>query len=363
MKKHLLSFTLLALLLLPGSLFAQSEAELNARIDALEARLEKSQARSEKWGKIVEKLPKISGYAQLGYQWSNNDLSDASTSTFSIMSVRLSLAGDISPKFDYKVQVEFAGFKLIDAFVRYKLHPGFSLQAGQFHTNFSIEGPFAPLDMEAITYAPVVEQVCTKVVDSRDIGLAAYGAAGRRDGFNIFEYSLGVFNGEGKNNLDANKSKDIVGRVKINPVKDLTLSGSFSYGEKGADYVHNTRVAGGIWYHSDSFWVRSEYIGLTQDAHTKTTLPDNTVVKDPKKHIDGCYVTTGYWIKKFCPLVRFSYMDSGVSGTYVQQTEFLVGVDYKPVKNLRLQANYSRSHFNAGMGNTNLVALAVTGSF
>ena len=341
---------------------AEPVAEVAAPADeALAARVGALETKTTTWGKIVAALPKISGYAQLGYQWddgyqwSGNSLQYGENSSFSVMSVRLSLAGDIGTKFDYKVQLEFASFKLIDAFVRYKINPAFNLQAGQFHTNFSLEGPFGALDMEALTYAPVVEQICTKVVDSRDIGLAAYGAAGKRDGFNLFEYSLGVFNGEGKNAKDANKSKDIVGRVKINPVKDLTLSGSYSYGEKGKDYTHNNRVAGGVWYHSDTFWVRSEYLGLAQ----KTA--------DATRHIDGAYVTTGYWFgrKTHCPLARYSYVENGLSGTYVQQSEVLVGYDYKPIKNLRVQLNYAHSWFKdaAAKYHNNIVGVAVTGIF
>lgn len=327
--------------------------ELAARIDALEKK-------TTTWSKIVANLPKISGYAQLGYQWDNGYtlgsqglVDNGKHSSFSVMSVRLNLAGEIGRKFDYRIQLEFASVKLIDAYIRYKLHPAFSLQAGQFHTNFSLEGPFGALDMEALTYAPVVS-VIAGTPDSRDIGIAAYGAAGKREGFNLFEYSLGVFNGEGKNKADANKSKDIITRIKINPVKDLTLSGSFSYGELGADYVHNTRYAGGIWYHGDSFWARSEYLGLRQ-KHGATY------------HVDGAYVTLGSWNAKktLGNVLRYSYMDNGLGGTYVTQHELLVGYDYKPIKHLRVQLNYSHSWFKDGADchNNNIVGVAVTGIF
>ena len=356
-------FTLLLLLVaLTGRAVASTgsdeptaaEAAVATADPTLAGRLAELETRATTWDKIVSNLPKISGYAQLGYQWDNNSLDNTSNSSFSVMSVRLSLAGDIGRKLDYKIQLEFASFKLIDAFVRYKIHPGFSLQAGQFHTNFSLEGPFGALDMEAINYAPVVSVICG-TPDSRDIGIAAYGAAAPRNGFNVLEYSLGVFNGEGKNKADANKSKDIVSRLKINPVKDLTLSGSFSYGEQGAEYVHNTRLSGGIWYHSDTFWLRSEYLGLAQKKGGVTN------------HVDGAYVTAGYWFghKTHSPLARFSYMDNGLSGTYVQQTELLVGYDYKPIKNLRVQLNYSHSWYKdtADKWATNIVGVSLIGMF
>lgn len=324
---------------------------LQAQIDSLTQRLAKVEKKTTGWDKLLANLPKISGYGQMGYEW--NGTTDNAESRFYVPSVRLTLAGDIGKKVDYKFQFEFMNPKLIDAFVRYKVHPGFSLQAGQFHTNFSLEGPMAPLDMETIDYAPVVKAIACQTPDTRDIGIAAYGAAAKRDGYNIFEYSVGVFNGEGKNVVkDANKSKDVIARVKINPMKELTLSGSFGYGERGQTYVHNTRYAAGLWWHGERFYLRSEYLALRQ----------NDWSADAKHSIDGCYAVAGYWIKKFCPLVRYNWMDSDLSGTSVKQSDYLVGIDYKPLKYLRLQANYSRTQYK-GAGGSNIVGLMVTGIF
>ena len=330
---------------------------LQSQLDQLTERLAKQEKRSAGWAKVLANMPKISGYVQAGYEY-NGD-AGSYTSTFSIPSVRLSLSGDIGRKFDYKFQFEFADPKLIDAYVRYKICPGFNLQAGQFHTNFSLEGPMSPLDMEAISYAPIVDMVCCKSPDTRDIGIAAYGAAAKRDGYSIFEYSVGVFNGQGKNTLDANKSKDIVTRVKINPLKQLTLSGSFSYGElatAATGYTRNIRCAGGMWWHGEHFFLRTEYLALHQRYAGVTNSTE------------GCYAVAGYWIKKFCPLVRYNYMytnfynkkDALTSG---RQSDYLIGLDYKPVKYLRLQANYTRSHYNGLDRSTNIVGVVVTGIF
>lgn len=344
-----------ALSLTPANVAAQTSDSpdtglLQRQIDSLTNRLTRVEKKTSGWDKLLANLPKISGYGQMGYEW--NGTTDAATSSFSVMSVRLSLAGDIGRKFDYKFQFEFMNPKLIDAYVRYKIHPGFSIQAGQFHTNFSLEGPMSPLDMEAIDYAPIVKAVACQTPDTRDIGIAAYGAAAKRDGYSIFEYSVGVFNGEGKNKADANKSKDIIARAKINPVKELTLSGSFGYGERGDTYVHNTRYAAGLWWHGERFYLRSEYLGLRQ----------NDWANNARHAIDGCYAVAGYWIKKFCPLVRYNYMDSDLGGTSVKQSDYMVGLDYKPLKYLRLQANYTRTQY-VNAGGTNIVGLVVTGIF
>lgn len=344
-----------AMLLLTAAASAQSydvadTGVLQARIDSLTQRLARVEKKTSGWDKLLANLPKISGYGQMGYEWSGT--TDAAESKFYVPSVRLSLAGEIGAKFDYKFQFEFMNPKLIDAYVRYKIHQGFGLQAGQFHTNFSLEGPMAPLDMEAIDYAPVVKAVACQTPDTRDIGIAAYGAAAKRDGYSIFEYSVGVFNGEGKNSADKNKSKDIIARVKINPVKELTLSGSFGYGERGETYVHNSRYAAGLWWHGESFYLRTEYLALRQ----------NDWEAGIKRNIDGCYAVAGVWIKKFCPLVRYNWMESDLSGTSVKQSDYLVGLDYKPLKYLRFQANYTRTQYVGG-GGANIVGLLVTGIF
>ena len=325
-------------------------AALQARIDELTQRLEKQEKKSVRWEKLLANLPQISGYGIMGCGWSNTD--DTWESSFNISSVRLILAGDIGSKIDYKFQFEFVSPKLIDAFLRYKICPQFSLQAGQFRTGFGLEGYMVPLEMEAADYAPIVKAICTQYCDTRDIGIAAYGSlipVGKR---HIFEYMAGVYNGEGKNKADTNHSKDVIARLKINPLDDLSLSGSFSYGERGETYVHNTRYAAGFWWHGERLFVRSEYLGMKQYDPAAGT----------KRSIEGCYAVAGYWIKKFCPLVRYNFMESDMDGSPVRRSDWLVGVDYKPLKYLRLQLNYTRTHYN-GHGNGNMVGLTVTGAF
>ena len=56
---------------------------------ALSARVERLETKNSKWSRVLEHLPRISGYLQTGYEWSDN------SSTFFIKRIRLSLAGDI----------------------------------------------------------------------------------------------------------------------------------------------------------------------------------------------------------------------------------------------------------------------------
>lgn len=60
--------------------------------------------------KILSHLPDISGYLQLKYDWANDG-----TSTFLVKRVRVTLAGDILPTLDYRIQVELAKPQIVDA--------------------------------------------------------------------------------------------------------------------------------------------------------------------------------------------------------------------------------------------------------
>ena len=85
-----------------------------ASVEELSAEIAALKAKTSTWDKVLAALPKISGYVQTGYEWSDN------SSTFFIKRVRLNLAGAIAPKLDYRVQIEFASPKIVDAYLCYK---------------------------------------------------------------------------------------------------------------------------------------------------------------------------------------------------------------------------------------------------
>ena len=85
-----------------------------ASVEELSAEVAALKAKTSTWDKVLAALPKISGYVQTGYEWSDN------SSTFFIKRVRLNLAGAIAPKLDYRVQIEFASPKIVDAYLCYK---------------------------------------------------------------------------------------------------------------------------------------------------------------------------------------------------------------------------------------------------
>ena len=345
--------TLLMVALLGGlsSLMAQEQPvtaadleALNNRIAELETQLDKQEKRAEKWGKVVEKLPKISGFTKIGYTWD-----DAGTSNFKVQYVRVSLVGDLGKKFDYKLQFEFSSPKLIDAYVRWKVHPAFGVQFGQFHVPFSLEGPLSPTKLETIDGSYTGDEV-TSLPDTRDLGFQFYGQfAKAKDDHYYFDYGVGVFQGEGKNKADANKSKDVIGRLKFFPVKELCLTGSYSYGERGADYVVNQRAAAGVEYKPQNWVVRSEYFWHKQGTREAA-------------YTEGFYVVAMYQVDKFAPAVRYNFHNEKTLRS--DRSDYVVGLNYLPVKNLKLQLNYTLTTFSQSqVHNLNTIGFAAIAMF
>ncbi|MBP6461031.1 MAG: porin, partial [Alistipes sp.] len=114
-----------------------------ASVEELSAEVAALKAKTSTWDKVLAALPKISGYVQTGYEWSDN------SSTFFIKRVRLNLAGAIAPKLDYRVQIEFASPKIVDAYLCYKPFDELNVQLGEYKLPFSIENTdYVPLRYE-----------------------------------------------------------------------------------------------------------------------------------------------------------------------------------------------------------------------
>ncbi|MDD5315157.1 MAG: porin, partial [Bacteroidales bacterium] len=120
MKKTILTITACTMVLLTAQPVQAQVSDLEARTTKLEG--------------IVSKLPKMSGFINLRYQYEDQ------TNSFDIRRARLDFRGNPVKWFDYRLQVDFASSpKIIDAFVRLKISPMFNLQAGQFKLAFSLE--------------------------------------------------------------------------------------------------------------------------------------------------------------------------------------------------------------------------------
>ena len=315
----------------------------------------------------------ISGWMNIQYDYesqlqNNNETLDVISNTFNVRRARLDFKGNITKNVEFRIQGDLAGTpKLVDGFVKVKLHKSFNIQAGQFKIPFTFENPQSPLTLEGIEYAQVISKLSgysdmsgvKTYSGGRDVGLMIYGNFFKfeRNGkeIPILTYKLGVFNGNGMNNKDANLLKDIAGSIEVCPgVKGLMLAASYYDGNYKLDntfkindstevnfYENNAirdRFTVGGKYENGRLTVRSEYItGKTDMANKDGIYTLNS---------DGFYVAGGYWFdiakdQRIRPVARYDFFRQDVHNPEKNSTYYMVGIDWWPYKNLRLLLNYT----------------------
>ena len=326
----------------------------------------------------AQEAPKISGFVQGLYQANLDKDGKLDDNTLRMRRVRLSVDGKLTKSLSYKIQGDFINSPmLVDAYVKYKPCNEFAIQFGQFKLPFTLENPINPLNLEIFDYGESVQNlvgysdVCGVGGLGRDIGLMASGDLFKVEGkdFSIVNYSIGVFNGNGPVNfkknekgLDNNNKKDFVGRLNIHPmVKDLTLSGSYYYGNYLKDEVNNgtrKRWSAGLQYSDGDILVRAEYLnGITghQVAAYNDTIPvldeqGNQLYIEELQNSKGYYAVAGYNFRfgkdnsqKLMPVLRYEYFEPGDTKDNVlgSTAYYTVGINYWPVKSFNFKLDYS----------------------
>lgn len=356
----------------PDGAATLQQSEPLSQVDSLQARVAKLEKRAATWEKIKKHF-KISGFVQAGYNWA-----DDGTSTFYVRRARVSLAGSIfegkkGAKSDYRLQVDFANSpKIVDCWIRYSPIEAIGIQIGEFKLPLTIENTeyAPPVKLEFIESSLAVKRLVRASGEDvtginsagRDIGAQLYGGLIKRNGYNIINYNLAVFNGSGINKKDDNKSKDFVGRIMVNPIRELTIGAYYQYGE--GEYIHSHiaeqgkylvlhRYGGGIVYDCKDFFVRGEYIGGKTGGLTT----------------DGAYLAGGYkFLGKWAAVARVDYFDIDRTDT-AREWNYTVGMNYMPWKYLRVQLNYTFINYRFTEGcicsakNTNSLNVMVTAMF
>ena len=320
-------------------------------------------------------MPKISGFVQGMYQANLSDKGDLLDNTLRMRRVRLSVDGNLSKTVSYKIQGDFTRSPmLVDAFIKYKPCREFAIQLGQFKTPFTLESPINPVNLEIFDYGESVQQlvgykdVCGVGALGRDLGLMATGSLFPVENANGYQYSIvdyavGVFNGNGANQLDNNNRKDIVGRLEVHPgLKALTLSGSYYYGKYYKDEDFNgtrNRWAAGLQYNDGKLVIRGEYLsGNTgYQGFEGEEAPNQFNSK-------GYYAVAGYNFQfgkegkeqKLMPVLRYEHFEqqTGVLGLHTADyviymlpnfsaptSYYTVGINYWPLKSVNFKLDYS----------------------
>ena len=228
---------------------------------------------------------------------------------------------------------------------------------GQFKT---------PIGWEGYQSAAKILMSERSFLDNTEGGLRDMGVRVEKT-FKMFSYVVGVVNGAGQNNFDANNSKDAFARLEIFPIPGLTIAGAtldtVGYRTKAGT---KDRWEGDLIYDNGPFHLQGEYI------QNRDVIADNGAYLNSR----GGYVAvayksprlgTGPYSGELQPVVRVGYFDpnsdlnvqparTGVTatpaaqvfpGTTDERMDYEVGLNYYlRGHEMKLQVSFDRQQFD-----------------
>lgn len=297
----------------------------------------------------------LAGYAQVGYTY--EDDGDKLSNTFDIKRVIFMARGKITDKWSCYFMYSFANTgKILEAYTEYQFLPQLTARIGQFKTMYTIENPMSPCFVELINcYSQSVNYLAGingsdplyGSTGGRDMGILIYG-----DLFDkLVNYNLALMNGQGINLKDKNNQKDIVGSLMVNPLKWLSVGGSFIKGKgcavatstlnpdiaTGESYTRN-RWSAGATIQTKPLSLRAEYLA-GKDGHVKS---------------DGYYATASlHVLPKFDIVASYDYLNKN-KAMADKQSNYVAGVQWWFYPKCRIQAQYTYCNPDKGE-HTNLL--------
>lgn len=159
---------------------------------------------------------RIGGWAQLDYRAFFGEHS--SKDTFFVRRARLDVRGILEDDFSYRLYGAFEGSRarLHEAWIEYRKWSEMRIRIGQFKEPYSLEALYSA------KWTHFIERSLgpTNLAPFEDIGVQCFGLLYHKK----FTYAIATFNGEGRNELDVNNSKDIAARFVIQPFRNYPCS-------------------------------------------------------------------------------------------------------------------------------------------
>ena len=300
-------------------------------------------------------VPKVGGYIIGGYKYSDQEGANGGPG-FNCRLIRLYVDGSIFNDFKYRIQFQANGTSphVKDFYLEWAKYKEFSVKIGQFKRAFSFENPMNPWDVGVGDFSFLVQKMAgmgdrlgEANMGGRDLGIQVQGdlLPMGNDQYRLIHYQLGVYNGQGINLADANKAKDVIGTIQIQPVKGLYIG---AFGWKGdwvkaataanpATTLKRERFGAGLKYDVNNWTVRAEYA---------TAIAGE---KEQSGAADALYVTVGVpvvdWLK-----VYFKWDEFRAYGNADSSHDMLSScLNFRLHKNLNFQLEF-RHHNNKLLG-------------
>jgi len=350
-----------------------SQSEADSIRSNYSTKQQENNTRLDSFPLSLGRLLRLSGYTQVRYQ---NYQQQGKNSEFDIRRARLDFQGDFSPKWNYRLLVDFVGSSgatgtaqtggalvsptLFDAFIAYKPFSFLKITAGQFTIPFSLENLTQDRSMETVDRSQVVTALVARkgdasngLVDSignqngRDIGIQLSGSFLRIEDRYFADYYIALLNGAGINTVDNNSSKDIDARLVLHPFKILDIGTSYYNGfDKftSSTTKSQNRIRWGVEaaLNVNLLSIKGEYIKGQEGDH------------NPIKQ-EGWYTQASYflWAKHLQGVFRYDVYNpnSFLLKSSATSTYYVFGLNYFFNVWTKLQINYSRRTENANINN------------
>ncbi len=352
---------LLPLLFLPlhTTLFAEQTAQpsvedliskidsLNSRLTLVETQRNEEQTALKSGNKYA---PQLFGSTMVYY----NLNTDIGTHRFALRNAHLGVRGKASDRVSYKTQINFhnlSSVSVLDAFVQYD-SKRLTLTLGQqwihLTADFDRSGPatnlFTSRSYGALYAASYSSSTAVKSLGNRDIGV--YGS------YVIYEkipikLSLGVFNGEGANNIvwDEYDGMNYTGRIEIGGKSGLSAGASV--------YIGNTILSQEIDIYSVEMRYVTSKLFVEANYQQRDLTAENAATQSARTYLLQSYykLTTpkSRLFDHLAPSLRFDYAsDISYLNLVTEQTELLSAGRLSALVHFMFKGAKIRSRLTAG---------------
>jgi phosphate-selective porin OprO and OprP len=270
-----------------------------------------------------------------------DDKKGASTDRFRVRRARINVTGDFLENFDFKLEGDFqqgdglsssrTAFSATDLYLNYNKFPEANIRFGQYKAPFGLE----QLTSDTTMFTIERSLVTSVLTPERQVGVQVSGKpfASVFDNKDIIEYSLGAFNGNGRN-VTVNDNNDFmyVARLATTPVNG-TLWGQPVKWKLGADGFYNRYAAGssaGKFLLNSDGSLSSFTVATGGDARVIAWGVDQTLTYGPfdlvAEYMENKVSGTGY-----SSTTATGRQDFVANGYYVQGSYFFPGKEWQLV--------------------------------
>ena len=178
-------------------------------------------------------------------------------SKFSTQNARVGVQGDLNSAFSYKFMVDFCAenkISVLDLYAVFKPSKRLSFTLGQQGLSLYNSWTVSPNSTDYVN-RPFLGKY---FISSRDMGLSMKYAL-KNQGFPI-NAEIGVYNGNGINNPQWNKSVALGGRLEFGSTKEGFRTSAKFYNLKNADGLTDTYWGADVRYAAKEFKIEAEYM-------------------------------------------------------------------------------------------------------